>query len=104
MPKVTTTQVISATITMPTMTDMPPPFTADNNNPPTRQSISPYPISMARFKITQSLLGHHPIVYLATFNVRNPDRGPNVEMYPVHTEPKIVPNMQIRIESVRPSP
>jgi hypothetical protein len=34
------------------------------------------------------------MVYFATFNVRKPDRGPKVEMYPVHSEPNIVPNMQ----------
>jgi hypothetical protein len=76
---------------IPTTTDMPPPFTADKSRPPTKQSISPYPISMQRLSITQSFDGHQPIVYLATFRVRSPERGPNVDMYPVQTDPKIVP-------------
>lgn len=94
IPNVATTKVMTAETMIPTMTVMPCPLTAVRMSPAIRESTKPYPTLITMPNSTQILEGQYPIVYRATTRVRSPVMGPKVEMYPVQTDPNMVPNAQ----------
>jgi hypothetical protein len=62
IPNVLTPQLISVTTTIPTMTLIPFPFTAERMRPATVVSTTPKLSSMTKLRKTQSLEGYQPMV------------------------------------------